>query len=218
MTEDAYFDMLEKSIDKYEYWDGVAVAMAGAQPDHATIEMNIGGELFQQLRGKNCIPRNSNQAVKLAGSKGYVFPDLTVICVKPEFVHIRGIGCLLNPTVIAEVLSPSTATLDETQKLLAYSALPSVREYLVVSSDRCMVKLYFRSSSEHPRRNLQRRRPPPRLIGFLRSQRPNFYLTLWLPKRSSKPTSETHKNLKDRPHRKARPPPHATTSSPAYTR
>jgi Uma2 family endonuclease len=63
MSEDAYFEMLEKSIDKYEYWNGVAVAMAVAQPDHVRIETNIVGELFQQLRGKNCRPPGSNQAV-----------------------------------------------------------------------------------------------------------------------------------------------------------
>ena len=77
MTEDAYFEMLEKSIDKYEYWNGVAVAMASAQPEHVRIETNIVGEFFQQLRGNNCRPLVSNQAVKLAGSGGYVFPDVT---------------------------------------------------------------------------------------------------------------------------------------------
>jgi hypothetical protein len=51
--------------------------MAGAQPDHVSIEGNIFEELFQQLRGKDCRPLGSNQAVRLAASKGYVFPDIT---------------------------------------------------------------------------------------------------------------------------------------------
>jgi Uma2 family endonuclease len=148
MSEDEYFEMLEKSIDKYEYWDGVAVAMAGAQPDHVTIEMNIGGELFQQLRGKDCRPLGANQAVKLAGAKGYVFADLTVVCGKPEHVVKRGIGCLLNPVLVVEVLSQSTAGFDESDKLLAYTALPSVREYLIVHSERYAVKLYSHQAAE----------------------------------------------------------------------
>lgn len=148
MTEDAYFEMLEKSIDKYEYWDGVAVAMAGAQPAHVLIEGNIFGELFQQLRGRSCSPRVSSQAVKLSGSKGYVFPDVTIVCGKPEYVIKRGIGCLLNPTVVFEVLSPSTASIDENDKLLAYTSLRTVREYMIVSSDRCFVKLYVRQSPD----------------------------------------------------------------------
>jgi Uma2 family endonuclease len=148
MSEDAYFEMLEKSIDKYEYWNGVAVAMAGAQPEHVRIETNIVGELFQQLRGKDCLPLVSNQAVKLAGSGGYVFPDVTVVCGKPQYIVKRAIGCLLNPSVVVEVLSPSTAALDETDKLLAYTAIRTIREYLVVSSDRCAVKVFFRRTAD----------------------------------------------------------------------
>jgi Uma2 family endonuclease len=136
--------MLEKSIDNYEYWNGVAVAMAGAQPEHVQIETNIVGGLFQQLRGKDCLPLVSNQAVKLAASRGYVFPDVTVVCGKPEYIVKRGIGCLLNPPVVVEVLSSGTAALDETDKLLAYTGIRTIRECLAVSSDRCAVKLFFR--------------------------------------------------------------------------
>jgi len=147
MSEDAYFEMLEKSISKYEYWDGVAVAMAGAQPDHVAVETKIVGELFQKLRGKSCQPRVSNLAVKLAAAKGYIFPDVTVVCGSPEYVMKRGIGCLVNPSRVVEVLSPSTAGRDETDKLLAYTAIRSVREYMVVSTERYAVKVYFRQSA-----------------------------------------------------------------------
>jgi Uma2 family endonuclease len=148
MSEDAYFEMLEKSIDKYEYWNGVAVAMPGAQPDHLAIQGNIFGELFQQLRSRHCRPIGSDQAVKLAAGEGYVFPDLTVACGKSEYVTKRGLLGLLNPSVIVEVLSPSTAMRDETAKLLAYTGIRSVREYLVVWSERSIVKLYFRRSAD----------------------------------------------------------------------
>src|SRR5271165_3204949 len=97
MSDDEYFEMLEKSVDKYEYRNGVAVAMTGFTPEHVHIESNIVGELFQQLRGRECRPMGSSQAVKLAGSKGYVFPDLTVVCGKPEHIVRGDVGCLLNP-------------------------------------------------------------------------------------------------------------------------
>ena len=155
MTEDAYFEMLEKSFVKYEYWDGVAICLPGASPNHAAIETNIVGELFRRLKGTNCSPRVSSQAVKLSGSKGYVFPDATVVCGKPEYVIKRHAGCLLNPSLVVEVLSPNTASRDETEKLLAYSAIPTVNEYMVVSSDRYFVKLYSRHSpKEHWRLHL----------------------------------------------------------------
>jgi Uma2 family endonuclease len=87
------------------------------------IEANILGELFQRLRGKICRPLGSNLAVRLAGAKAYVFPDVTVVCGTPEYVIKGDIGCLLNPSVVVEVLSKSTAARDETGKL-AYAAIP----------------------------------------------------------------------------------------------
>src|ERR1019366_5691729 len=148
MSEEEYFRLLERSIHKYEYWDGFAVSMAGAQPDHVRIETNLVGELFGRLRGKDCLPLVSNQAVRLAGAKGYVFPDVTVVCDKPEYIVRQGIGCLVNPTVVIEVLSPSTAARHEFDKLLAYTAVRTIGEYLVVSVERYAVKIFFRRQAE----------------------------------------------------------------------
>jgi Uma2 family endonuclease len=122
MSEEEFFRLLERSAHKYEYWDGFAVAMAGAQPEHVRIETNLIGELFGRLRGTDCLPLVSNQAVRLAGASGYVFPDATVVCGKPEYIVRQGIGCLVNPTVAVEVLSRSRwlAT-----KLTNYSLTPS---------------------------------------------------------------------------------------------
>ena len=60
----------------------------------------------------------------------------------------QGIGCLVNPTVVIKVLSPSTAARDEVDKLLAYTAIRTSREYLVVSSERYVVKMFFRRQAE----------------------------------------------------------------------
>ncbi len=116
--------------------------------DRFHIETNLVGELFGRLRGKDCLPLVSNQAVRLAGAKGYVFPDVTVVCGKPEYIVRQGIGCLVNPTVVIEVLSPSTAACDEVDKLLAYTAIPRIREYLMVSSERYVVKMFFGRQAE----------------------------------------------------------------------
>jgi Uma2 family endonuclease len=86
--------------------------------------------------------------VKLAGTKGYVFPDVSVVCGPPEFVEKHGVGCLVNPVLVVEVLSPSTAYRDENEKLFAYTGMRSVREYLVVSTSRYGVKLYSRQGPD----------------------------------------------------------------------
>lgn len=148
MSEDAYFEMLEKSVDKYEYRNGFAVARAGGLLEHSMIEINLAGELFQQLRGKSCRPFGVNQAVKLAGSRGYVFPDLSIVCGKAEYVLKRGIGCLINPRVVFEVLSLNTANVNESDKVFAYTAVVAVREYLEVSSWSYLVKHFSRRSAD----------------------------------------------------------------------
>ena len=148
ISEEAYFEMLEKSELKLEYWAGTVVGMAGASPEHCRLETNLVGEVFQQLRGSNCEALTSNQAVYIAPRNSYVFPDLSIVCGGPEWVTKRGIGCLINPTVLVEVLSPTTASKDETDKLLAYTTFRSVREYLIVYADQHCVKMHARTQAD----------------------------------------------------------------------
>ena len=148
VSEDAYFEMLEKSELKLEYWAGTVVGMAGASPEHCRLETNLVGEVFQQLRGSRCEAFNSNQAVYISQRNSYVFPDLSIVCGEPEWVTKRGIGCLINPAVLVEVLSPRTASKAETDKLLAYTTLQSVREYLIVYADQYCVKMHARTQAD----------------------------------------------------------------------
>jgi Uma2 family endonuclease len=128
VTEDAYFEMLEKSDVRLEYWAGSVIGMAGASPEHCRLETNLVGEIFQQLKGRPSEAFTGNQSVYVASRAAYVFPDVSIVCGRPEWLTRRGIGCLLNPSVLIEVLSPSTSSKDETAKLLAYTTIRSVRE------------------------------------------------------------------------------------------
>lgn len=148
VTEDAYFEMLEKSDVRLEYWAGTVMGMAGGSPEHCRLETNLVGEIFQQLKGRECEAFTGNQSVYIAPRDAYVFPDVSIVCGGAEWVTRRGIGCLLNPTVLIEVLSPSTSNKDETAKLIAYTTMRSVREYVMVYADQCIVKLFARSQSD----------------------------------------------------------------------
>ena len=145
MTEDEYFALLEKSEQKYEYWNGVAVAMAGAGLPHISIEADLLIALGVALRGGACRPFGSNLGVKVAES--YLFPDVTFVCGSPEIYSIRGIACAKNPIAIFEVLSPRTRDIDDSTKLHAYTRLSSLREYVLIDSQRCFVKLYSREDA-----------------------------------------------------------------------
>lgn len=148
ISEEVYFEMLAKSELKLEYWAGTVVGMAGASSAHCEIEVNLIGDILQKLQGKDCRPYNSNLAVFIPARSAYVFPDLSVVCGKAERTENRGISCLLNPTVLVEVISPSTSSKDETHKLLAYTTLRSVREYLIVYADQYCVKMHARTQAD----------------------------------------------------------------------
>ena len=74
MSEEEYFQLLERSALKYEYWDGYAVAMGGVQPDHVRIEANLVAELFGKLRGRDCLPLVSNKPSDWPAQRATCFP------------------------------------------------------------------------------------------------------------------------------------------------
>jgi Uma2 family endonuclease len=146
MSEEDYFELLETSGERLEYWDGVVEGMAGGSEEHCAIESRLFGEIYKRLEGTDCRVFTTNQAIFVATRDAYVFADMSVVCGKEERVLRRGISCLTNPAVVIEVLSPSTSMKDESDKFHAYTSIKSVREYLLVYADRYSVKLYERSS------------------------------------------------------------------------
>jgi len=148
MSEEEYFELLETSGERLEYWDGVVEGMSGSSPLHSLIESNLFGGVFKRLDGTECFALSPNQAIFVAARSAYLFADLSVVCGKADWVDRRGIGCLTNPSVVVEVLSPSTSMKDEMDKFHAYTSLKSVREYLLISADQYGVKLHERSSGD----------------------------------------------------------------------
>jgi Uma2 family endonuclease len=73
----------------------------------------------------------------------YTYPDVTVICGKPRFEDDEG-DILLNPTLIAEVLSPTTESYDRGKKFGHYRQLESLREYILIAQDQVLVERYMR--------------------------------------------------------------------------
>lgn len=148
MSEDEYFKLLEQSGERLEYWDGLVEGMSGSSPVHSLIESNLFGEIFKRLDGTDCFALSPNQAIFVAARSACFFADLSVVCGKPDWAEKCGIGCLTNPSVVVEVLSPSTSMKDEMAKFYAYTSLKSVREYLLISTDQYGVKLHERAHGD----------------------------------------------------------------------
>ncbi len=139
---------LERAADhKSEYLAGEIYAMAGASEAHNTITLNIAGELRSQFRGGPCRVYASDLRVKVQASGLYTYPDVVAVCGELRFEDGQR-DTLRNPSVICEVLSPSTAAYDRGKKFAHYRRLESLREYLLVAQDEVHLEHYTRQGSD----------------------------------------------------------------------
>ncbi|MGB0930234.1 MAG: Uma2 family endonuclease [Chitinophagales bacterium] len=141
-----YLELEEKSEVKYEYHDGFVWAMAGGTLNHGTISGNAFSALSSVLRkkdGNNCKPANSEVKIYIEAYNRGVYPDAMVICGEPEF-HLNRKDIVVNPSLIIEVLSPSTAAFDRGDKFRFYKSLSSFKEYILITQDQPLVEGFYR--------------------------------------------------------------------------
>ncbi len=147
ITPDEYLTIERRSEAKSEYFDGEIFAMTGASRRHNLISLNFGAELRGQLRGRDCEAYVADMRVRIPFANIYTYPDVIVVCGRLEFEDAE-VDTLLNPTLIVEVLSKSTASYDRDAKFEYYRSLPSLREYLLVSQDTYHVTQYVRQADD----------------------------------------------------------------------
>ena len=135
---------IERSAEfKSEYFEGVAYAMAGGSERHNLITGNLVTELNVRLRAAPCRVYPSDMKVRVPNSKRFFYPDVSVICGETQFADEKR-DVILNPVLIAEVLSESTEAFDRGKKFLSYQQIESLREYLLVAQDEFVVEHYLR--------------------------------------------------------------------------
>lgn len=142
VSPEDYLRLEREAEEKHEYVGGKVWAMAGAGYAHNRICANLTGELHVQLRGKPCFVVGSDQRLQVLNASAFVYPDLTVVCGQPEFNEEKKPDTLLNPTLLVEVLSPSTSQYDRSDKFMLYRQIPSLRQYLVLDSLAVQAELY----------------------------------------------------------------------------
>lgn len=142
ITFDQYLAIEAETGLKHEYFNGEVFAMAGGSPNHSALQAQLTGQLYAQLKGRPCRLFSADLRVTVEAAGLYTYPDLSVVCGGAQFDDHN---TLLNPTLLAEVLSPSTEAYDRGAKFGLYQQLPSLRQYLLISQDQRMVHLYTRS-------------------------------------------------------------------------
>ena len=148
LSPEEYLALERVSEIRHEYLDGVVYAMAGETPEHSTICFNLGGLIHAQLRGKPCRGFSPNMKVRTGLSGLFAYPDLAVVCGEPVY-HDDRRDVLANPTVIFEVLSPSTEAYDRGEKFLRYrSHLASLKEYVLVAQHKPYIEIFSRQQDD----------------------------------------------------------------------
>jgi Uma2 family endonuclease len=141
LTLEEYFALLEKDLEHgYEYLDGRVYMMTGGSPDYSIIGSNMNGMIRDLLKGRRYIVYNSDVYFQI--SENYrVCPDVSVSCDPRD----RGAQEAIHyPSVVVEVLSPTTEAQDRGEKSLQYRSCSSIQEYLLINSQIPIIELFRR--------------------------------------------------------------------------
>jgi Uma2 family endonuclease len=143
-TVESYLAFERQSDIRHEFRDGEIYAMSGASRNHNRIASNVNGIFFSQLATSPCEAFQSDLRVRVSPSN-YTYPDVVVVCGEAQFED-KEVDTLLNPTVIIEVLSPSTESYDRGDKFRRYRGLDSLQEYVLIAQDNYYIEHYVRQS------------------------------------------------------------------------
>jgi len=144
-----YIALEEASSTKHEYFDGQIFAMAGGSPEHAALIASATFQLASQTRGGRCRVHASELRIRVEASDLATYPDVAVVC-GPWLRDPENPRTILNPTVLVEVLSPSTEAYDRGEKLLRYKQISSLRAMALVAYDRREVEVWRRPDQAAP--------------------------------------------------------------------
>ncbi len=139
LTEDDYLAREAEAAQKSEYVNGETYLMAGASARHNRISINLTVKLNAALGATPCEVFMADMKLRIPRYRVFYYPDVMLTCEEEGNPLYREAPCL-----IAEVLSPGTAGIDEREKWLHYRDIPSLRYYLLVASDRRFARLFSR--------------------------------------------------------------------------
>jgi Uma2 family endonuclease len=139
LTEEEYLLIERQAHEKSEFVRGEMFAMAGATDQHATIAGNCFGLLWQVLSKRDGKVYKGDMKVRVSAAGRYAYPDVAAVCGERKFADEKK-DVLLNPAVIVEVSSPSTANYDRLDKARDYQKLPSLRDLLIVAHDQPLIE------------------------------------------------------------------------------
>lgn len=148
ITIEEYLSLERQTDYKNEYFAGEIFAMSGASEEHNLISGNVFAELHVQLKKRPCKVYNNDMRVKVSPTGLYTYPDIVAVCGQSRFDDKQK-DTLLNPTVIIEVLSPSTEDYDRGDKFdKHYRTIDSLQEYVLIAQEKCHIEHRIRQTND----------------------------------------------------------------------
>ncbi len=145
ISPELYLEGERVSPIKHEYRRGQVYAMTGAKKPHIVISVNLATLLANHLVDTKCLVLNSDIKVRLEEANCYYYPDVAVTCDERDITSTEDF--ILYPSLIIEVLSPSTAAFNRGEKFADYKTLSSLREYVLVSQSEMKVENFYLNES-----------------------------------------------------------------------
>ena len=146
-TPEEYLALERKAPFKSEFYRGEIFAMSGASREHSLVAGNFYRVLGNQLLDRPCEAHIADMRVRVLPTGLYTYPDVVAVCGEPRFEDDQ-VDTLLNPSLIVEVLSPSTEDYDRGKKFDHCRRIESLREYVLVSQDRVRVERFTRQGED----------------------------------------------------------------------
>jgi Uma2 family endonuclease len=147
-TADEYLDLEANAAERHEYTNGEISLMAGGLPNHNKIAGNLYANLLFALKRQPYEVYMTDQRLWIPRKRIYTYPDVMVMAQPIAYAEGRR-DTLINPILVAEVLSDSTQGYDQGDKFAAYRSIPTVQDYLLISQTSLSVQHYVKTA---PRR------------------------------------------------------------------
>lgn len=145
-TLEEYLELDHASEAKIEYWNGHVFTLAGASASHNRIQRNVLVTLTNKIRVRKCEIFPSDMRVKVPSYPPYRYPDLSALCGAAEFERLGTQDLLVNPQLLVEILSDSTAEFDRGYKFTYYKSIKSFTEYVLIAQDRPHVSQFVKQA------------------------------------------------------------------------
>ena len=156
-TVEEYLKLEKAATERHEFYrgeifqmhgHGELLAMSGAAPRHNIIFTNLLVGLANRLKGKKCQPYGPDLRINIPQNTLYTYPDISVFC--DEFKTSEDDeDSVIEPSVIIEILSPSTSNYDRGEKFMLYRDIPTLKEYILVDTASIRVEIFRINSSGH---------------------------------------------------------------------